>query len=126
MHENDLSFAIIGAAFEVHKYYGPGLFESVYQVALAKELVRRGLSVQSQVGIPVDYYGENLGIGFKADLIVGGKVIVEVKSIESVHDVHYKQLLTYLRLTDKKLGILINFNESNLQHGIRRVVNGLT
>ena len=126
MNENDISFAIRGAAFDVHNYFGPGLFESVYEAALAKNLSGKGFAVERQVGIPVEYLGENLGLGFIADLIVNNKIVVEIKSVSALHDVHYKQLLTYLRLTNLKLGLLINFNETSLATSIKRVVNGLS
>ena len=116
---------IVDAAFCVHKEFGPGLLESVYEAALAMELEERGLEVRRQVPIKVYYKGRELGIGFRADLIVGDIVIVEVKATEKKSPVHQKQLLTYLKLTDIRLGFLINFNERVIKDGIQRVVNKL-
>lgn len=125
MFENDISYAILGCALKVHKTLGPGLLESVYEAALKFELTQSGYSVRSQVGIPVIYENEELGLGFKLDLIVNEAVIIEIKSVEVIAPVHYKQLLTYLRLTDKKLGLLINFNSVMLKDSIKRVANGI-
>lgn len=125
MNENDIAKIVIDAAFHIHKETGPGLLESVYEIILADELERRGLSVGRQVSVPVIYKGRILDEGFRADLIINEKVIVELKSVELVKDVHKKQLLTYLKLSEKKLGLLINFGESLIKHGISRVVNGL-
>ena len=125
LHENNISFAVRGGAFEVYNYFGPGLFESVYEAALANNLQSKGHEVKRQVQVPVSYNGQNLGIGFRMDLLVEEQVIVEVKSIESLHDIHHKQLLTYLKLTDLKLGLLLNFNEARFTYGIKRIVNGL-
>ena len=123
--ENKLSFAIRGAAFKVYNALGPGLLESVYEAALAYELEKDGFQVKTQVDVPVHYENINLDIGFRLDMIVNDLVIIEIKSVETLTKVHYKQLLTYLRLTGKKLGLLINFNEENLNNSIKRVVNGL-
>jgi len=125
MNENEIAQIVIDAAFHIHKETGPGLLESVYEIILADELERRGLSVERQVSVPVIYKGRILDEGFRADLIVNEKVIVELKSVELVKDVHKKQLLTYLKLSEKKLGLLINFGASLIKHGISRVVNGL-
>ncbi len=125
MHENDISGIIIDCALKVHKTLGPGLLESVYQAALAYELKKRGLNVVSEQPIPVVYEDVRLEVGFRADLIVENKVVVEIKSIEAVAPVHSKILLTYLRLTEKKLGLLINFNVNLIKDGIRRVVDSL-
>ncbi len=125
MEENDISYAIRGAAFKVHSTLGPGLLESVYEAALKHELEKAGFKVRSQVGIPVIYDSDDLGFGFKLDLIVNETVIIEIKSVESIAAVHYKQLTTYLRLSKKKLGLLINFNSSSLTDSIKRVANGL-
>jgi GxxExxY protein len=125
MHENDISEAIIGAAIAVHAAFGPGLFESVYELALSHELRKRGLKVERQVSVPVQYDGIELGEGFRLDLLVEGKVVVELKSVETVQAVHKKQLLTQLKLTCFKLGLLINFNEVLLKNGVTRIVNGL-
>lgn len=125
MIENEISGAVVDAAYKVHTTLGPGLLESVYETVMDHELRRRKLRVRRQVMIPVVYEGVVLEEGFRADLIVEDKVIVELKSVEAVHPVHKKQLLTYLRLADKRVGLLINFNVSLIKDGISRVVNGL-
>ena len=125
MHENDIARIIVDSAFKIHNNLGPGLLESVYESVLAYELTKRGLSVSSQKAIPVVWEEIHLEMGFRADLIVGGKVVVEIKSIEAVAPVHAKQLRTYLRLCDMKLGLLINFNVDLIKNGITRVVNNL-
>ena len=125
MNENDLSYLIRGSAFKVHSALGPGLLESVYEVALSHELAKRGLEVRNQVGIPFVYDEINFNIGFRLDIIVNDKVIIEIKSVEDLKDVHHKQLLTYLKLTNKKLGLLINFNVMSVKDGIIRIVNNL-
>jgi GxxExxY protein len=125
MHENEISYLIRGAAFKVYHEFGPGLLESVYEKAMALELVNQAIHFERQKGIPVYFDGQDLGVGFRADLIVENKVIVEIKSVEHLHPIHHKQLLTYLRLTDLKLGLLINFNADRIQNGIFRKVNGL-
>ncbi len=127
MHENDLSFHIRGAAFRVHNELGPGLLESVYEAALSYELQEEGFLVQNQLPISMTYRSLDLKVGFRLDLLVNEKVIVEIKSVEALIDVHHKQLLTYLRLSKKKLGLLINFNCSKLidKESIVRIVNGL-
>ena len=125
MNENDLSYLIRGAAFKVHSALGPGLLESVYEVALSHELTKRGLEVRNQVGIPFVYDEINFNIGFRLDIIVNDKVIIEIKWVEDLKDVHQKQLLTYLKLTNKKLGLLINFNVMSVKNGIIRIVNNL-
>jgi GxxExxY protein len=125
MTENELSKVILDCAFKVHSILGPGLLESVYEAALAFELENEGLSIERQKGIPVVYSEVKLELGFRADIIVENKVIIEIKSVESLADVHFKQLLSYLRLTNLKLGLLLNFNESLLKNGLKRVVNNL-
>lgn len=125
MLENELSYKIRGAIFNVYKAFGPGLFESVYVAALGVELRNQGLSCEFEVPISVDYQGEQLGLGFRIDILVNKKVIIEVKSVENLAEVHHKQILTYLKLTNIKLGILVNFNEENINDGIYRKVNGL-
>ena len=125
MNENDLSYLIRGAAFKVHSALGPGLLESVYEVALSHELRTIGLEVKNQAGIPFVCAEIKFDIGFRLDIIVNDKVIIEIKSVEALQDVHHKQLLTYLKLTNKKLGLLINFNIVSLKHGIVRIVNNL-
>jgi len=118
MHENELSGLIIGAAIEVHKALGPGLLESSYEVALKKELSLRNLSVKQQVALPVVYKGEKCDAGYRIDLLVEGKVIVEIKAVEALNDIHVAQVLTYLKLSRCRLGLLINFNVTRLIKGI--------
>jgi GxxExxY protein len=125
MSENEIATQIVDAAFKIHTTLGPGLLESVYQKVMVHELRKRGLEVIEEQPIPVVYEDVHLEVGFRADLIVGGLVIVELKSVEAVAPVHKKQLLTYLRLADKKLGLLINFNVELIKNGISRVANGL-
>jgi len=125
MTENEIATQIVDAAYRVHTTLGPGLFESVYETVMAHELTRRGLQVTRQQAIPVVWEDVHMEVGFRADLIVEGKVIVEIKSIEAIAPVHRKQLLTYLRLTGKKLGLLINFDTELIKDGISRVVNRL-
>ena len=125
MTENQIARIVVDAAFKIHKTLGPGLLESVYEAVLDFELQKRGLAVARQVGLPVHYEGVKLELGFRIDLIVQHKLIIEVKSIEVLAPVHKKQLLTYLRLTDLRLGLLINFNVERIKDGIQRVVNGL-
>ena len=125
MDENEIAKQIIDAAYKIHKALGPGLLESVYETLLAHVLEKRGFNVRRQVPVPIVYEGISFNEGFRADLIVEDKVIVELKSVENVAPVHKKQLLTYLRLADKRLGILINFGSSLLREGVTRVVNGL-
>lgn len=125
MNENDISYAIRGASFKVHAVLGPGLLESVYHAALAYELRKSGFEIRTEVGVPVIYDDQDLGLGFRLDIIVNETVIVEVKSVEAIAPIHYKQLLTYLKLSDKKLGLLINFNNILVKDGIKRVINGV-
>ncbi len=121
--ENDISYLIRGAIFKVYNELGPGLLESVYEAVLLFELRKQGLDVKSQVPLPVYYEGNKLEIGFRLDLLVNEKVIIEIKSVENIADVHHKQVLTYLKLSNLKLGILVNFN--NITKGVFRKVNGL-
>lgn len=125
MNENDLSYDIRGAAFKVHSELGPGLLESVYETALTYELKQKGYNVKNQIGIPLIYADIKMDIGFRLDILVNDLVIVEIKSVETLADVHHKQLLTYLKLSNKKLGLLINFNSSSLKDSIIRIVNNL-
>jgi GxxExxY protein len=125
MTENAIAKEIVDAAFRIHTTLGPGLLESVYQTVLAYELGRRGLRTVCQQAIPVIYENVRIDTGFRADLVVEDKVILEIKSVEVLAPVHKKQLLTYLRLADKRLGLLINFNVTLIKDGIIRVVNGL-
>jgi GxxExxY protein len=123
--DNELSGKIIGAAIEVHSILGPGLLEFLYEEALAIELGQRGLTVARQVEIPVAYKHERLRNVLRLDILVNGLVIVEVKSVERILPVHEAQLLSYLRLSEKKLGLLINFNSAVLSRSVRRIVNNL-
>jgi GxxExxY protein len=125
LNENDLSYQIIGAALKVHRAVGPGLLESAYENALAYEIEKLNLLVEQQVMLPFYYEEVKLEAGYRVDLIVNKFVITEVKSVENILPVHFAQLLTYLRLTDIKLGLLINFNTVVLKDGIHRVVNNL-
>ncbi len=125
MTESAIAKEIVDAAFRIHTTLGPGLLESVYHAVLGYELAQRGLRTVSQQAIPVVYGTIRIDIGFRADLIVEDRVIVEIKSVEGLAPVHRKQLLTYLRLADKRLGLLINFNAALIKDGITRIVNGL-
>jgi len=125
MHENEISGIIVDCAFHIHTRLGPGLLESVYEAVLEYELLKRGLNVVTQQPMPVVWENVKLDIGFRADMIVGEKVVIEIKSVEAVAPVHPKQLRTYLRLMDLKLGLLINFNVPLIKDGITRVVNNL-
>jgi GxxExxY protein len=123
--ENELSKIIVNACFQIHTELGPGLFESVYEECLYYELVQQGLMVERQKELPVIYKGIKMEIGFRTDLIVDKKVVVEIKSVDGIAPVHQKQVITYLRLTGLKLGLLINFNEALIKTGIQRIVKGL-
>ena len=123
--ENEIAREVVDAAFHIHSTMGPGLFESVYEVILDYELRHRGFTVERQVSVPITYEGILFDEGFRADIVVEDSVIIEIKSIEKLQVVHKKQFLTYLKLMDKKLGLLINFGEALIKHGIVRLVNGL-
>ena len=125
MNENDIATKIIGVSIELHKKLGPDLLESAYESALTFDLKEAGLNVERQVAMPFIYKDVNLETGYKLDLIVENLVIVEIKSVETLVPVHFAQLLTYLKLSDRKLGLLINFNTKLLKEGIHRVVNNL-
>ena len=125
MHENEIAKLIVNAAYKIHTSLGPGLLESVYEAVMVYELKKLRLVAARQVSIPVIYEEIEFDEGFRADLVVADKVIVELKSIEKVAPVHKKQLLTYLRLADKRLGLLINFGEALIKNGITRIVNRL-
>jgi len=125
VNENAIAREIVDAAFRIHTTLGPGLLESVYVSVLAYELTRRGIHIARQQAIPVVYDNVRIDEGFRADLIVEHKVIAEIKSIEASGHVHKKQLLTYLRLADKRLGLLINFNTALIKNGITRIANGI-
>lgn len=126
MTENEAAREVVDAAFKVHTRLGPGLLESVYERVMEFELNRRGISVERQIPIPVVYDNVSFEEGFRADLIVESLVIVELKSVEIVANIHKKQLLTYLKLADKRPGLLINFNETLIKHGITRIANNLS
>ncbi|WP_114789627.1 GxxExxY protein [Niabella yanshanensis] len=125
MNINDITYEVRGAIFSVFRELGPGLFETVYEAALSYKLIQRGLQMRTQVNIPAYYKDVKLEIGFRADIIVNSSVIIEVKSIETLHSVHKKQLLTYLRLSGLKVGILVNFNVDSLidKGSIVRIIN---
>jgi GxxExxY protein len=123
MDENVCSYAVIGAAIEVHRHLGPGLLEGAYELALRRELCLRGVRVDRQIALPLTYKGMPLGEALRLDLLVEDLVVVEVKAVKEIAPVHEAQLLTYLRLTDKRLGLLLNFHEAVLRHGVRRIVN---
>jgi GxxExxY protein len=125
MDENEISKIIVDRCYKIHKALGPGLLESVYLEILLYELRKAGLGCDKEVAIPVEYEHIKLDLGFRADLIVEGLVIVELKSVEKVQPVHRKQLMTYLKITEKKLGLLINFNSNLIKDGIERIANKL-
>jgi GxxExxY protein len=125
MNENEISYLIRGAAFKVYHKIGPGLLESAYEQALVHELKLIGLEVGNQIGVPFIYDEIQIDVGYRLDIIVNDKVIIEVKSVENLAELHHKQLLTYLRLTGKKLGLLINFNSTDLSKSMYRIVNNL-
>ncbi len=124
MCENEIGRIIIDCAVNIHKGLGPGLLETVYEVILDNELRKRGLKTERQKRIPIEYNGIKFNEGFRADIIVEGKVIIELKSVESLSKAHKKQVLTYLKLTGCKLGYLLNFGESLMKNGISRIING--
>lgn len=125
MHENDVAKIVVDVAYHVHCSLGPGLLESVYEAVVTHELRKRGLRVETQVGVPVVWEDVQLELGFRMDLLVEGIVVIELKSVEAAAPVHKKQLLTYLRLANHRLGLLINFGEELIKTGITRIVNGL-
>ena len=125
MNENEIGRLAVDAAIAVHRELGPGLLESVYEAVLSDELAARGLSVARQVLVPITYKGKQIDDGYRADIVVNDLVVLELKSIEAVRDVHKKQLLTYLKLGGKKLGYLLNFGEAVMKKGVVRIVNGL-
>ena len=121
--KDDLSYGVIGCALEVYKTLGPGLLESVYEKALVIELTNKGIKAERQVPVNIFYKGVELGEGLRIDVLVEDSLVVELKSVDTLNKVHYKQLLTYLKITNKRVGLLINFNENNLMDGIKRIVN---
>ncbi len=125
MTENEISKIIVDVSYKIHTRLGPELLESVYEAILYHELIKKGLKVERQKPIPVIWDDVYLDIGFRSDLIIESKVIIEIKSVEKLSNAHLKQLLTYIRITGLKLGLLINFNEALIKDGIKRVVHGL-
>jgi GxxExxY protein len=125
MTENELAALVVNAAFNVHKELGPGLLESAYECCLVYELKSRGVDVETQKELPIIYKGVQLNFSYRIDLLVGGKLLVELKSVQELNDIHKAQLITYLKLSKVKLGLLINFNEKLIKNGIKRVANGL-
>ncbi len=124
MTENEIGTIVVDCALKIHKALGPGLLEVVYESILARQLEKAGLITQRQVFVPINFEGVSYDEGFRADIIVGGKVILELKSAETVHPVHKKQLLTYLKLTGLKLGYLLNFGDELMKNGTTRIING--
>lgn len=124
METNEITEKIIAAAIKVHRHFGPGLFEQVYKACLFRELQKRSVVVAKEVDLPALYDGELIGCGYRIDLLVEERVIVELKSVEELTEMHRMQLLTYLRLAHKEVGLLLNFNALHLKRGIQRVVNG--
>ncbi len=125
MTENELSKIVVNCAFKVHNSLGPGLLESAYEECLFYELNKTGLKIEKQKALPLVYEEVKLEIGYRIDLIIENKLIVEIKSVETLNDVHFAQLLTYLKLTNSKLGLLINFNVALIKNGIKRIANNL-
>ena len=125
MMENEIGTIVIESVIAVHRELGPGLLETVYEIVLARELQERGLKVERQVPVPIEYKGIRFDEGFRADIVINGKVILELKSVERVMPAHKKQVQTYLRLTGRKLGYLLNFGDALMKSGITRCVNGL-
>jgi len=125
MHENDIGTEIVEAAITIHRELGPGLMETVYEVVLAHELKQRGLQVERQVPVSIEYRGIRFDEGFRADVILNDRVLIELKSVKKITAAHRKQIQTYLSLTDMKLGYLLNFGEALMKNGIVRAVNGL-
>ncbi|MGB1040117.1 MAG: GxxExxY protein [Flavobacteriales bacterium] len=124
MTENEIATKIIGCAIDVHKVLGPGLLESAYQECLAYKLIEKGLFIEKEKKMPLVFESVKLECGYRIDILVENKVVIELKSVESLNDVHLAQTLTYMKLGDYKLGLLINFNVSLLKNGIKRVING--
>jgi GxxExxY protein len=125
MTENEIARDVVDAAYGIHKHFGPGLHETVYEVCLVHELKKRGHAVERQRVVRVKYDSITFEEGFRADVVVDDQIVLELKSVERIHPIHKKQLLTYLRLMNKRLGLVINFNEELIKTGIARVVNGL-
>jgi len=124
LHINEITGTIVNSAMKVHSFLGPGLLESAYQACLAHELGNRGIEVAMQVPLPVVYEGRKLEVGYRVDLLVAHRVVVEIKSVEAIHSIHEAQLLSYMRLSGIKVGLLLNFNVLHLRDGIKRMVDG--
>ncbi len=124
MHEDEIGTVVVDCAVRLHRELGPGLFESVYETLLAHLLQKEGFDIQRQVPVPIQFDGLRFDEGFRADMIVENKVLLELKSVETLSKVHHKQLLTYLRLTDLKVGYLLNFGDKLMKNGISRIING--
>ncbi|MEL7121166.1 MAG: GxxExxY protein [Bacteroidota bacterium] len=125
MTENEISKFVFDAALKIHKKLGPGLLESTYEACMEYELTKQGLQVETQVPLPLIYEDVKLSVGYRLDLLINEKVVIEIKAVEKMHDLYFAQLLTYLKLSESKLGLLINFNVVLLKDGFRRVVNQL-
>ena len=125
MTENEIATLALDICFKIHRQYGPGLFESVYEEIFCHEWAKTGISFKRQQGVPLIHEDVRMEIGFRADVILGDKVILEIKSIETLADIHFKQVLTYLKLTNLKLGLIVNFNVVLLKDGIKRVANNV-
>ncbi len=125
MTENEISYKVRGIVFEIHKKLGPGLFESVYEEIMYLEIQKAGMKVEKQVPLPVIWDNLRLDRGYRIDLLIENKVIIEIKSIENIAPVHYKQLATYVKLSNLKLGLLVNFFENDIKNGIKRYINGI-
>ena len=124
MHENEIANKVIGCAIDVHKVLGPGLLESAYHECLYYKLQKEGLKLQKEKPMPLVYEGVHLECGYRIDILVEDKVVIEIKSVEALNSVHMAQTLTYMKLGDYKLGLLINFNGSLLKQGVKRIING--
>ena len=122
MKTNEITSAILQAAFEVHSELGPGLLESAYETCLAYELTRKGLTAETQKPLPLEYKGVRMECGFRVDLFVERKIVVEIKSVDLVHNIHLAQILTYMKLMDKEIGLILNFNVRRMREGIKRVI----
>ena len=125
MTENEIATLALDICFKIHRQYGPGLFESVYEEIFCHEWAKTGIPFKRQQGVPLIHENIRMEIGFRADVILGDKVILEIKSIEALADIHFKQVLTYLKLTNLKLGLIVNFNVVLLKDGIKRVANNV-
>ena len=125
MSENEIGSIVVDTAVYLHKKLGPGLLETVYETILLRLLTKKGLHVQRQVSVPIEFEGEQFDEGFRADLFIDGKVIIELKSVEKLTPAHKKQLLTYLKLTNTKLGFILNFGAGLMKDGIARIINGI-